>query len=204
MVQVNGFVRVDDILVVSVESEFGVIGTFIIVSRNAEELPDESSDKVSARRELVFVHGHLNCQTLSHDGNDIVVRSINKVAREDSSISVWLQPEDVGVGWVEDESLDGQVAVSSIEPQSSVVNGVWVGGVFVFTITSVDLDVVAVFLILSGISPVDVLGCVLTLELEVGNDTAVSVTLSESGLEEASGADIVAAVKLVGVEHVAW
>lgn len=191
-------------MVVSVESEFGMISSFIIVSRDSEELPDEGSDEVSTRGELVFVHGHLNCQTLSHDGNDIVVSSINKVAREDSSISVWLQPEDVGVSWVEDESLDGQVAVSSVEPQSSVVNGVWVGGVFVFAITSIDLDVVAVLHVLSGVSPVDVLGCVLTLELEVGNDTALSVTLSESGLEESSGADIVAAVKLVGVEHVVW
>lgn len=202
MVKVNWFVGVNDVGSVSVETEFGMIECLVEVSGDGNQLPDEGCDEVGIWCKLVFVRSGFNCHTLSHDGNDVVVGSISDVVGEESSVTVWLHPEDVGVAWVKDESLNGQVAVSSIEPESSVVNGVWISGVLILGVTSVDLDVPCVLVPRVGVGPFDVLCRVLTFELEFGDNATLSGTLAESSLEEASGADVVAAVKLIGVEHV--
>lgn len=201
MAKVDGLVGVDNRGTISVDAELGMVDTFVIVCSDRCQLPDERSDEVDIRCELVLVRSCLNCQALSHDGEHVAVRSIVFVVGEESSVTVWLHPEDVGVAWVEDESLHGQVAVASVEPQSSVVDGVWVGGVLVLAVASVDLDVPGVLVPLVGVRPFDVLCRVLAFEQEVGDDATGSLALSESSLEEASGADVVAAVKL-GNEHV--
>lgn len=91
---------------------------------------------------------------------------------------MWLHPEDVGVSWVEDESFNGQVAVASVKPKSSVIDRVWTGVVLILTVTSVDLDVPGVTVPLVSVRPFDVLSRVLAFELEVGDNTTVSVTLA--------------------------
>jgi len=54
------------------------------------------------------------------------VRVITTAGREESSISVGLYPERYGRGVMKNKSLNGQVLHLSVEPQSSVVGGIWV------------------------------------------------------------------------------
>jgi len=55
-----------------------------------------------------------------------VVRVITTAAGEEGSISVGFDPERYGSGVMKNKSLDGQVLHLSVEPQSSIVGGIWV------------------------------------------------------------------------------
>lgn len=127
--------------VVSVDGKLGMISFFVVSGSDGEKLPHESSNDIRIRCELEFVRSGLNGDALSHDGDIVAIRSIISVVGEESSVTVWLHPEDVGVGRVEDNSLYGQVAVTSVKPKSSVINGVWICGACVLSVTTVDLDV---------------------------------------------------------------